>query len=103
MPTATASPTIAPTSPPSERVQRYTEKLDAALDLMAPAERLPELRSERVRWIARSEQFVADIDAGKPIPFGADLSDYDDVIALLGKRIDLEERKQAVIPVGGVS
>lgn len=98
MPTiAHETPRAAP-QPPSERVARYQARLDTLLDEMPPAERLPELRAERVRWIARSEMFVADVDAGRPIPLGACLSDYDDVIALLGKRIAAEERKAAVIP-----
>ena len=79
----------------TDRVRHYEVNLDAALELMPAGERLPELRAERVRWIARYEQFVSDLDRGCPAPWGAHVNEYLLVIALLGQRIAAEERRVA--------
>lgn len=89
-----------PAAPPTERVIRYEMKLDEALAIMAeegrsPAYVLKELRDERVRWIARYEEFVASLDRGCPAPWGTHVNDYLEVIALLGKRIADAERAEA--------
>jgi hypothetical protein len=76
----------------TDRPARYEAKCEQALALMQPHERLPELRAERLRWIARYEQFVADLDRGCPAPWGAHVNDYILVIAYLGKKIAEEER-----------
>jgi hypothetical protein len=95
----TAHTIVAPPkpAPSSDRVERYETNLDKALAIMADEGRardyvLKELRDERIRWIARYEEFVASLDRGCPAPWGGHVNDYVLVIALLGKRIAEHER-----------
>lgn len=77
------------TSALADRTARYTRKLDAALAVMRPAKRLPELVGERARWIAMYERFIESVDRGTydGLSTSPTVHDYLDTIAVIDQHI----------------
>jgi len=99
MPDATTlnPPRPAPARPTGaeSRPARYEAKLNLALTLMAPAERLPELIEERARWVARYDRFIIRIEAGESPHWDEHVMDYVEVIAILNNRIAAARQEAA--------
>lgn len=81
-------------SPVSPRTDRYMARVADHLATLPKTERLPFLRRERVKWIARSEEFAAKIDGGGEPSSDESIYDYTLTIMALSSRIAHEQKTE---------
>lgn len=90
-----------PAAPVSARTDRYMARVASHLEGLPKSERVPFLQRERVKWITRSEQFAAHIDAGGSPNSDETVDDYVLTIMALTSRITQEQRQEHMLGLVG--